>query len=207
MRFARPVVTVALLSAMAGVGSAEAAKAPVCNLITDPVGDADIQSGVGNDSALDITSVDLASDAKNLTVVIRVDKAALKSSVYPAGALKFTTNFTVGDAQYFTSVLSDSDVSGNFGTVGTGSNTILTFPAAVIDTKTNEIRISVPKADFPSPFKTGDVFSAITGRTSSAVVKIATPAVNGSTGGLGIDSATSDATYKAGAKNCVTVGK
>ncbi len=207
MRLVRTATAIAIAGSLFAVGASEAATKVPCNLITDDKGDADIQSGQGNDAALDITSVDIAADAKTMTLVIRVDKASTKSSVFPVGAIKIQTNFTVNGTGYFASVVSDSAVNGAFGTTGTGSNTILTTPPAVIDTAKNEIRISVPASDFPTPYKVGDVVSAITGRTSSAVAVIATPVINGSSGGLGIDSATADVTYKTGTKNCVTVGK
>lgn len=210
MKLVRTATAVAAGAALVFAGTAGAAvKKPLpCNLITDDKGDADIDgNGTGNDSALDVTSVDFGSDKKTVTIVLRVAKASPKSAVVPVGATKFQTNFTVGGVAYFASVVSDSDITGAFGTVGTGSNTILTTPPAVIDTVTNEVRISVPTADFPTPFKTGDAFSAITARTSGAVVKIATPVLNGSTGGVGVDSATAEVVYKAGTKTCVTVGK
>ncbi len=69
MRLVRPAVAVVVGVSLVFAGAAVAApkKKPLpCNMITDPKGDAELESGVGNDSALDITSIDLASDTKTL---------------------------------------------------------------------------------------------------------------------------------------------
>lgn len=212
MKLIRPALAMTLVASLAVAGAAEAKvkpkpPKPVCNLITDPKGDAAL--GVSNDDALDLLSVDFGADAKKFTVVARVAKASLKSSVLPAGSIKVTTYFTLGETKYFVTVLSDGTaVSGNFGTQGTGSNTILTFPEGKIDPATNELRITVPAIDFPGPYKTGLEVSAITTFASAAVVKIATPVVNGSTGGRAVDDAANpDKSYKIGNKTCVTIGK
>ena len=208
MRLVRTATAVATGAALVFAGSAGAVvKKPLpCNLITDPKGDADIDgNGTGNDSALDLTSVDLGADKKTMTIVMRVDKAATKSSVYPAGSIKFQTYFTIAGAQYFVSVISDSTVGGYFGTTGTGSNKILTYPPATIDPAANEVRISVPVADFPTPYKVGDAVTAITASTSFGVVRNSTGATF-SSGGFGADSATAEVTYKVGDVTCVKVG-
>ena len=87
---ARAVVIAGLVTAVAVGGTANAAghKAkhksapPVCNLVTDPAGDAPFDPtsagapGAPNDPNGDILSADLASDGKFVTAVIRVKSVA-----------------------------------------------------------------------------------------------------------------------------------
>jgi hypothetical protein len=80
----RPALCLALACSLAGAGAANAAVkpkpkkvAPVCNLVTDPAGDASAL-GVGDPSsdALDILSADVSTGAKTVKAVIRVKSLA-----------------------------------------------------------------------------------------------------------------------------------
>jgi hypothetical protein len=205
VKLVRPAVAVALGASLVVAGSAGAAPKPVCNLVTDPAGDARPFGVVPNDDTMDLVSADFGNNAKMLTVVVRVKKAATTSSTYPTG-LKWQTTFTLEDKTYFASVVSDGGVSGAFGTTGTGSNTILTRPAAVIDPAKNEIRITVPLVDFPSTPSKSATISGIS--VSSATTKaFNTPAISGSLGGISPDQATTDKSFKLGTSSCVVVGK
>lgn len=205
MKIARPVVALAVLGCLAGGVDAHAAPKKVCSLLVDPAGDAKGLGVLPSDDTLDIVSADFGSDKKRLTIVMRMKKAAQKSSTYPTG-LKWQTNFSVDGTGYFASVVSDGGVSGAFGTTGTGSNTIVTRPDGVIDPVKNEVRITVPFGDFPTGIGKTATLSAISVSTSTTKT-FSTPVISGSTGGLAPDNATTDKTYKLQTPSCVTVGK
>ena len=90
----RPALALALCATVvAGGGAAVAApKAkPVCNLVTDETGDASIVTG---QKSLDVVSADLASDAKNLTAVIRLDGAPGGANPQALGGTRYYFEFT-----------------------------------------------------------------------------------------------------------------
>ena len=64
MRLVRLATCAALAGSLLVVGTSHAAVKPVCNIVLDAKGDADIANGIGQDDALDIISGDLATDKK-----------------------------------------------------------------------------------------------------------------------------------------------
>lgn len=79
-------------SVVAGGGATAATKAaPVCNLVTDDKGDAEI---VTAQPALDILSGDLASDGKNVTAVVRLDGQPAGGNPQAAGGTRYYFEFT-----------------------------------------------------------------------------------------------------------------
>ena len=116
---------------------------PVCNLVTDPKGnEGPLQDGQTlADPALDIVSADIATNAQYATAVIRVAKLTIPDSNAPAG-LFYRFEFTGAQSQIahdlYVKIVPTG--SGSWaptwqdGTTGTG----------VIDTKQNEVRITVP---------------------------------------------------------------
>lgn len=214
MKLARPALAIALGASLVIAGTADAKAKPKpkplpCNMVTDPANDADIQGGVGNDDSLDITSFDVASDDKKVTMVWRVKKASLKSSVFPVGGIQWDANFDLGEFHLTYSVASDGTTpTGIFSEQATGNANVLGFYPASVDTAKNEVHMTVPVSDFPARIKPGMVFSNFALDTANGKVVLSTGVVDGSGGGLYGDSvAAPDSAYKAGAKNCVVVGK
>lgn len=84
LRLVRPAVAVAVAAAFAATGIAHAAPAkpkPVCNQVADESGDASV---ISDQPGMDIVSADVASNAKQLTTVIRL--AAKPNTVNPEAA-------------------------------------------------------------------------------------------------------------------------
>lgn len=213
---ARPTLALAAACSLVLTGGATTAlaagkakpKVP-CNLITDPPNDADIVGGVGNDDALDIVSFDMASNAKKVTFVWRVKKGGLKSSVLPVGGVQWNAGFDLGDFHLLASVASDGTTpKGIFAEKATGNNRVIGFYDAKIDTAKNEVRVTIPTADFPDKIHTGTAFTAFSLDTTNGVIVLDNAVVSGSGGGLYGDTADApSAVYKSGSANCVVVGK
>ena len=75
----RPVVALALTTALAGLGTLPSASAAVpCDLVKDPMGDAVVLT---DQPGMDIVSADMATTAKTVTMVIRL--AAPPNTINP----------------------------------------------------------------------------------------------------------------------------
>ena len=144
---ARPALTLALVAGLSGFGGLSAAQAapPVCNLITDPAGDA-----TGPTQTLDVVSGDIASDKKRITAVIRMANLAETDPTSPTGlswGLEFNAAGT--DLPYF--ILAQRDTRGavgySFGSVDGNSLTVLGGGTGVIDIAKKEVRIHVKATD------------------------------------------------------------
>src|SRR4051812_4356897 len=129
--------------ASAGVASAKtAAPAPVCNLVTDPAGDASVDpAGAAADEALDVVSVDVASDKNNITAVLRVKKLAKSSArnwtaVFSAEGTDFSLagHITAAGTEVFDAAYAGATGGSIYGPGTTG----------VFDTVKNEVRITAP---------------------------------------------------------------
>lgn len=214
----RPALALALCATVIGAGVAGAApkakpKAkpkpvpPVCNLVVDDKGDA--TAGVlsaSNVPAWDIVSADLATDAKTLTTVIRVDKLAKSSNDSPLGS-QWRFDFFVGDKHLYTQATSTpfGDKFG-FGYTDTTSHGVAAAGATgVFDLATSEVRVSVPLSGVESQAKITPG-TAVTGLAAQAGDYI-----NTAGGSPSLSNAADDATgakpYAAGAPSCVAVGK
>lgn len=215
------VLTVTALAStvlLTGVaGHADAAKRPkpkpippVCNLVTDPKGDTYItrdQDIIGvygpQEDALDITSADIASDAKNITAVIRVVKLA-KTIATGAGQgyeLEFTSPGAAGPLYLAASILNGTETySVGKRDATTNTSTSLGKDATgVFDLAKSEVRITAPISDFASEgqgAKPGARLSPTLVTASRNLV-----AVN-----VFADNASGTGTYIAGNPSCVKVG-
>lgn len=206
MRLVRLATCAALAGSLLVVGTSHAAAKPVCNIVNDVKGDADVANGIGQDDALDILSADVATNKKSLTAAIRVVKASPKSAYYQYG-VTWRLNFTVADVPLSISAVSDRNgVIGQYTyTDTTGGHIIASDAVVAIDTTANEVRISVPISAYGdhADLKPGTKISAISA-TTGAIAN--TPA--GNLRFPTIDSSdTKDGAYTAGAKSCVTPGK
>lgn len=231
MNITRPALAIALAVSIVAVGQAEAAKKPpkkvvkpVCMLVTDPAGDANAinlgspvpTTNAGSSvDALDITSVDIASDKKLLTTVMRVKKLASTVSTAPMG-LNWTVSFKV-DTQSF-SIAAHADPTGKITydasyASTTGGSLYPGNMAGTFDTNKSEIHITVP-IDLmakQATIKLGTKITAIAGATFSEVL---IPEATGALGGGTFFSTTVNEydwtspgkDYISGTPSCVTPG-
>lgn len=213
----RAVVTSMVALALVAAGPSAFAKAkhkpkpkpkpkPVCNLVTDPKGnEGPSQNGQGwADPALDIVSADVASDAKNVTVAIRVAKLTIPDSQAPGGVY-YSFTFTGSQSQigHILDVRIAPDASGKWvptwqdGTHGTG----------VIDTAHNEIRITQPLSFFGSGANAvvpgGPPFHNFVVQSDWANPGLEQGLTNGR---MGQDASNPTGTYVMGTPSCVPVG-
>lgn len=213
----RRAYAIAAMGALTATGVAQQANAaskpkpkpipPVCNLVTDPADDAKdflILTGAlpSSEPALDIISGDVATDAKNLTAVVRV-KDLSGTSTSPTGRTYYFY-FTVGSTQFFLNADDDaiSGKSGGVGYVGTTGRASLTggvAPTVVWDTAKNEIRMTTPLSSFASKetIKPKTKLTALNILAQRLMVAI-TPTA---------DTTAEGKDYSAGALSCVKVGK
>ena len=221
---ARTALLVSLISVGTVAGVAEAAPKPKpkpkpCKLVTDPANDtfaaryqetanelgAPVPYGPQEDT-LDILSVDIASNAKTLTAVIRVKK--LGTAATSPGGISFDVNFTIpdGTAPLYLRAVAAAGATPTF-EGGTKTSAVATTVAnkladgtGVLDTKTNEIRIHVPIAAFKAQGK---------GITPTKALTLGEISAGRYAAGRGVfaDVVVAGKVYKAGAVNCVTPGK
>ncbi|MDX6197655.1 MAG: hypothetical protein QOJ79_806 [Actinomycetota bacterium] len=218
------VLTVAL-TGIASAATKKAAVTPVCNLLTDAAGDGNgidpgspvpAQSGGPSNDAVDILSADVASDAKNITGVLRVKKLAATSSSAPTG-MTWSVAFTVDTTTF--SLAAHSDPTGaityDAAHSAPGVNSLYgPGVTGVFDTAKSELRISAPRELFAkeSDLKPG---TKLTGLSANAGPEVAIPDKAGAFGGGAIlegalyyaDTASGGKDYLAGTPSCVAVGK
>jgi hypothetical protein len=211
MTLARPALCLALVASLATAGAAAAVTKPkpkpVCNLITDGPGDASLQAPIPSDDSLDVVSGDLASDAKNVTAVIRVKDLGATSPAALTGR-NYYFLFSVPTAVnpiYFSYESDATGETGNFGalvpddTTGVGSYTRSGAAVATLVPEKNEIHITVPVSAVNGLGK-------ITPGTKVSGMNISTTDV---VGVIVFDADTAEASksYVAGALSCVKPGK
>jgi hypothetical protein len=220
---ARTVLLVSLLAVGSLAGAGHAAKKP-CLLVQDPAGDtfaaryqetgqelgAPVPYGPQEDS-LDLVSADVASNAKTLTAVIRVNKLS-DAATSPAGR-SYDLNFTIPgapNALYIRAVLAtgsaptyEAGYKMPVGAEGINPTTLATKLAdgtGTADTKKNEIRIHVPISAFSKQGK------GIKPGTKLSLGEI-TAGRYAAGRGVFADVVVAEKIYKAGAVNCVNPGK
>lgn len=213
MRASRPALALALAASFVSAGAASAAvrkpaPKPVCNLVVDAAGDANgfLVTGlpaVPSDKNLDILSADVASDATNVTAVIRLAAVGADSTSPTGGAVYF--NFSIGDTKVFVdALLSGSSATFNAGDFSGTNGTRHTIGPATgfIDVATKSIHITAPANTWTDVVKAGsklNTFNVLAQRyIGTAPAGGVTPTA---------DDATSDKVYTGGAKSCVTPGK
>lgn len=209
-RLSRPALLVALGGVLGTAGLAAAAPAPkpVCNILKDGKGDGTanivLNDGTPSDPAWDIVSADIASDGSKLTTVVRVDKLAESAATSPGG-VQWRFNFEVGGAQLYTQVVADTieGVTGSYGYVENISMT-LGNAAPVLDTKKNEVRLTVPLSGFSAQASIKRTGTSLTGLNATAGRFYNLGAVTGSEPSDTAEGATS---YVTGTRSCVAVGK
>ena len=215
MRLLRPALCLVIAASLVGVTAAQAATKPkpkpVCNLLTDPAGDADgtfLAEGVmpASEDGVDIVTGDVAADKKFLTTVLRVKKLTTTSPTAPGG-LHWKFFITVGGEQIYTQAIAPTGGAPLF-TYGkidptAGTSAKLGNAQGVLDTAKNEVRVSVPIGALPMKLKTGtriDTLEPNAGRFYGAPT--GSPSLSDST-----DSASSSKVYRAGTLSCVTPGR
>jgi hypothetical protein len=210
----RPVLASAAIGVLVLTGAVQAASAkpaPVCNLVTDPAGDAngsflhDGVAGTPSEDAVDIVSADVATNAKVLTTALRVKKLATSSPTSPGG-LHWKFFFNVGDTQIYTQAVAAAGAAPTF-TFGTidptaGTSTSLGSADGVLDTAKNEVRVSVPLSALPEKPKPGSKINTLAPNAGRFVGNDNVGTFSDPT-----DKATSDKTYTTGAPSCVVPGK
>ena len=215
MKLGRPAVAVTAVVAGAAlvlaVPAGAATTGPSCNLLVDVKGDAQFLGALPNDANLDITSADVASDAKTLTAVLRLASFAGTDAQSPLGRGYYVL-FTVPGSEFpiYFNMQITPDVTrfawGDRETLATGSGRYVKKGDAtgVLDMAKGEIHISVPLAALSAVGKVSKG-AKLTNLTASATAVLGTSA----TGGLvsTVDDAASNKSYIAGAKSCVAVGK
>jgi hypothetical protein len=210
----RPVLALAVCGALAvatGVAGAAPKVKPVCNLLTDPAGDANgtfLQEGVAgapSEDAVDIVSGDIATQGKTLTTVLRVKKLAVSSPTAPGG-LHWKFFFNVGDTKIYTQAVAAAGGTPTFafGTIdsATGTSKSLGAASGVLDLAKSEVRVSVPVSALPERPKAGTLIGTLAPNAGRFVGNDNVGTFSDST-----DVATSDSTYKVNAPSCVAVGK
>ena len=231
VKLVRPAVAVAVGVSLVLAGSAGAAPKPkkpkpVCNLVVDEPKDTFAlrsQDGTApgpQEDVLDILGMDLASDSKTLTGVVRVAKLATGAQSAPGGT-DYRIAFTLpgqdpAKGNFFlnartTSAGVPSFLLGFRTVVAQGQSTTakLADGTGTFDLAKNEVRIHVPL----SAVKTDEVALAKGMKISFSGLDLTSArqvAVNPATG-IGTatfaDVAASDMTYTAGALSCVKPGK
>lgn len=216
MRVTRPAVCLAVVASLVAAGSAGAATRtrpkpkPVCNLLVDDKADAEFLGLAPNDPNVDITSADIASDAKTITAVLRLASFSETDVQAPLGR-GYYVQFTAPGSEfpiYFNFQITPDLKRFAWGTqevlaTGNGSYVKQGDATGVLDAAKGEIRISVPVS------AVGAVASVkpgvkLTNLEASSTVVLGTSA----TGGLvsTVDDATGSKAYVAGYPSCVKPG-
>lgn len=199
-RALRAAVAGSLALAVAAAGGAVAAPPkPNCNLVKDAKGDAEI---VSSQPGMDIVSGDIATGAKNLSAVIRLDGAPSGGNPQAAGGSRYYFLFSVpgtDDLQYVSAVVpfvgAPTFRTGQAVTSSTGTTTYTNDPETVTgEIKGNEISISAPLSAFASraKIKPGTKLGALTVETFALVGVLL----------VSVDEAVGKS-YVAGAHSCI----
>jgi hypothetical protein len=198
---------------------AQAAAPKACKLISDPKNDADdigpLLTGGRNDPALDLVGGDIASNAKQVTTVVRVTKLAKVIPTSPLGATYYF-NFSVKGVDFFTQA-SRIATTGDSASVGYIASLRTPLPDSsakvVFDDKKNEIRVTFNAAQLnpQAPLKPGTKITALQ-VLADRYVGTGIKAPKGSPAGipgavLQADEASGVKGYIAGSPSCVLVGK
>lgn len=208
----RTVLATSLVAATALAGGATAAPAKaVCNLMSDPKGDASFLDTLPNDPSLDIVSADVATDARTLTGVLRVDAFSAVSPTSPLGRGYYVL-FNAPKAEFpiYLNVQITPDVTryawGTRETLASGNGSYVRKGEAtgVIDAASSELRVSVPLKDVAAVAKLtpGTKLTALTASTTSLIGTSRTPSLVAT-----VDDAAGTKPYVVGTRSCVTPGK
>jgi hypothetical protein len=227
-----------VLVAVAAVAASAPAAAPSCRLVRDPRGDGrwftsytpTPADGLDADSDLDIVSADIATDAKQITAVVRTVTLRADDPQAPTGR-SYWVLFVVGEQRYYIEAVTAA-VGNDTGEVfretsrtpdeptGAGESSAEGLGRAAVrfDHAKAEVRMTAPLSYFAShtPLSKGRQIRGIeamsfhqqgfgAGRQSLPNGSV----VDWGGGGAanGIDVATTKQTYTVGAPSCVVVGR
>lgn len=224
----RSLPLVAAVAALAAGAPAFAAPRPpgkVCGLVRDAAGDTSSPApDKALDSQLDITSADVATDKKNVTVVLRLAALAAADPANPQGRV-YEFDFTAAEKNFIVmgSLLPGgnsysvfiSDTRFEEGKGGARAATGIGSATGVVDVAAKELRITAPLSVFDphANLRSGYLYhlSAWTyranGMSAQPALEQATIEVTTSFG-IGVDQAWGRKSYyKAGAASCVRPGR
>lgn len=229
MSYTRAGLALGIAATALVAGSASAAPARACGLITDAPNDTfavraqDSQKAYGpQEDALDIIGGDIATDAKSFTAVVRVKKLAMSAGTSPGG-LSYRVSFYTPEGAAATPVARAFFVEGRIEPSGTttflagyrdnvanGPSNFLGAGTGVFDVKASEVRITAPLSLWASTtggVKPGMLLDLTGLDQSSGRYTVTNPATGGGAAAPFADVAASEKTYKAGTPSCVVVGK
>ena len=199
----RPAVAVLLATSVVAGGAALAGpKAPVCNLVTDDVGDT-ASAPFPASNAIDIKSADVASDGTTLTAVLRVAKYTANETETVYGKRYIVAFEGAGlKPMYLTALDYPVGVSYNFGEVtesATGPSYSSTGTATgAIDAAKGEIKISVKASDLAAAsFGKLQKGGTLKGINAVTFRRVGNQLFDG-------DDASTSKKYTVGAPSCVT---
>jgi hypothetical protein len=223
----RAIGALAIVAALAGTATTQVANAakvkPVCNLITDPKGDSNLD-GVPGEGTVDIVSADIASNAKTLTAVVRLADLQNPDPESPLG-LAYYLEFNVPGSSAVWFLTARLYPTGNhffFGYQGPDPllplNTLYATDAVtgVVDTAKKEIRVSAPLSVVNKSVKvhSGVKLSGLVASAYKVLGQGLVPSQNVGPGRLPLgglsetyDTAPSSKIYVMGTPSCVAVGK
>lgn len=217
-------LTAVALVASAGVSLAAPKPRPVCNLLLDPTGDtfvARAQESAGaygpHEDTFDITSADIATDAKTITGVIRAKKVAKSNNSSPVGN-GYAVEFKIPGSAMTMSLRATFSRAGDLyeasykdASVPNSPSVLLAVATGVLDEKKNEVRISAPLSVFDSQggIKPGNKITDLNAFSGRAVPPaLAQPGQPISPRFVFADAAIDGPKpYTAGQRSCVPVGK
>lgn len=212
-------LAVAAVTCLTGVASATAAGKPVCNLVVDKTGDTSVYPAGGLTSdALDITSVDVATNKRTMTAVIRVKKLAATSAAAPSGQ-QWQVGFSAGGVDF--GVSAHANAAGSilyyayYSDATTNSGSIYSAPVTgVFDTAKSEIRMTTALTTFDRQTPIASGKTKLTGISGTTGAEILIPEPSGRFGNTLFSYAPFEADvteggkdYLAGTASCVPVGK
>ncbi|MBK5307369.1 MAG: hypothetical protein JJD92_11840 [Frankiaceae bacterium] len=211
------VLSVSACVVAGGVATAAPKVKPVCNLVVDAAADASVDpAGVAKDDALDVLSVDVASNKSDITAVLRVKKLASSASGIPA-ATNWSVNFSADGTDF--SMAGHTTVAGTqvFDTAyagATGGSLYGPGTTGVFDTAKNEVRITAPLSLLSAQAYIKAGKTKVTGIGGTTGPELLVPDVSGTFGPtiFSWNPATADGTeagrdYLAGSPSCVVPGK
>jgi hypothetical protein len=229
MRRLAPVIAAAVLLTAPNAFGAPAA----CRLVVDPKGDDRVNGDTGSpalddvydDSDLDVVSADVATDARNVTTVVRTATLRESDPDSPTGRM-YWFSFAVGRQTY--TVAATLTVDGRYGVVyrdtqpyqegGVAGDIGEILGSAVVraDFARSEVRVTAPLTYFArTPIGRGTRLTGLRAwtfhqyGTAGQRHQVADRVVMwGAAGyGTGVDAASSARTYVAGSASCVAVGR
>lgn len=197
---------------------------PSCRLIADPAGDTDSPTpDKALDAQLDITSADVATNKKDLTVVLRLASLTKDDPANPQGRV-YEFDFTATEENFIVMgsllpggnsfTVFKSDTRFEEGKSGARAATGIGSATGVVDVAAKEVRITAPLTVFDphANVRTGSLYylSAWTYRANGMSAQRSLEQLSAevtTSAGVGVDQAWGrKAYYRAGSPSCVRVG-